>query len=62
MELGEVELETWDARTRGSGTRGLGDAWRLGNVMNKPDFCAEFVEYNNKDREENTVTHQESPP
>ena len=48
-----------DSGTRGlgdSGTRGLGDvglgeagfgdAWRLGDVMNKPDFCAEFVKYN----------------
>ena len=48
--------ETRDVGTRGlgdSGTRGLGDvglgevgfgdAWRLGDVMNKPDFCAEFV-------------------
>ena len=51
--------ETRDSGTRGlgdSGTRGLGDvglrevgfgdAWRLGDVMNKPDFCAEFVKYN----------------
>ena len=30
--------------TRTRGTRGLGDAWRL--VINKPDFCAEFVKYN----------------
>ena len=45
-----------DSGTRDSGTRGLrdvglgevgfGDAWRLGDVMNKPDFCAEFVKYN----------------
>ena len=32
--------------TRTRGTQGLGDAWRLGNVINKPDFCAEFVKYN----------------
>ena len=24
--------------TRGRGTWGLGDAWRLGDVINKPDF------------------------
>ena len=51
--------------TRGlgdSGTRGLGDAWILGNVMNKPYFWAEFVKYDYKHREENTVTYQESPP
>ena len=44
---------------------GLGDVGRgtrLGDVMNKPDFCAEFVKYNYKDREENTATYQESPP
>ena len=49
-------------RTQGRGTRGLGDAWRLGNVMNKPYFWVEFVKYDYKDREENTVTYQESPP
>ena len=49
---------TWDARLgdSGLGTRGLGDvglgevgfgdAWRHGDVMNKPNFCAEFVKYN----------------
>ena len=35
-----------DSGTRGRGTRRGGDAWRLGDVMNKPDFCAEFVKYN----------------
>ena len=47
---------TRDAGTRGLGDVGLGDvglgevgfgdAWRHGDVMNKPDFCAEFVRYN----------------
>ena len=66
--LGDVGLRDvgrGDSGTRGlgdSGTRGLGDAWRLGNVMNKPYFWAEFVKYDYKDREENTVTYQESPP
>ena len=36
--LGDVGLG--DARTRGRGTRGLGD------VINKPDFYAEFAKYN----------------
>ena len=30
----------------GLGNMGLRDAWRLGNVINKPDFWAEFVKYN----------------
>ena len=43
--------ELGDSGTRGLGDVGLrevgfGDAWRLGDVMNKPDFCAEFVKYN----------------
>ena len=58
--LGDVGLR--DVGRGDSGTRGLGDAWRLGNVMNKPYFWAEFVKYDYKDREENTVTYQESPP
>ena len=46
-ELGWDE-EMWDSGTRDAGTRrrgtrgrgmrGLGDAWRLGDVINKPDF------------------------
>ena len=60
VELGDVGLR--DVGRGDSGTRGLGDAWRLGNVMNKPYFWAEFVKYDYKDREENTVTYQESPP
>ena len=39
--LGEVGLENVGRRTRG-----LGDAWRLGDVINKPDFFAEIVKYN----------------
>ena len=39
--LGDVGLENVGRRTRG-----LGDAWRLGDVINKPDFCAEIVKYN----------------
>ena len=39
--LGEVGLENVGRRTQG-----LGDAWRLGDVINKPDFCAEIVKYN----------------
>ena len=44
---------------------GLGDVergTRLGDVMNKPGFCAEFLKYYYKDREENTPTYKESPP
>ena len=58
--LGDVGLR--DVGRGDSGTRGLGDAWILGNVMNKPYFWAEFVKYDYKHREENTVTYQESPP
>ena len=46
-ELGWDE-EMWDSGTRDAGTRrrgtrgrgmrGLGEAWRLGDVINKPDF------------------------
>ena len=32
--------------TRVRKTRGRGDSERLGGVMNKPDFGAEFVKYN----------------
>ena len=39
--LGDVGLENVGRRTRG-----LGNAWRLGDVINKPDFCAEIVKYN----------------
>ena len=34
-ELETWESETWDSETWDSGTRGLGDAWRLGNVINR---------------------------
>ena len=42
------DSEKWDSRTWDAGrrTQGLGDAWRLGDVINKPDFCAEIVKYN----------------
>ena len=43
---GTRERGTQDAGTRGRRTRGLGDAWRLGDVINKPDFFAEIVKYN----------------
>ena len=48
----------WGCGTRDAGSRdvelgvvGLGDMghsdpWRLGDLINKPDFCAEFVKYN----------------
>ena len=36
--LGDAEREDLDPRTRGRGMRGLGDAWRLGEVINKPNF------------------------
>ena len=39
--LGDVGLENVGRRMRG-----LGNAWRLGDVINKPDFCAEIVKYN----------------
>ena len=39
--LGDVEL-----RVVGLGDMGCGDPWRLGDLINKPDFCAEFVKYN----------------
>ena len=49
--VGDVGRGTRNAGTRGLGDVGLGevgfgDAWRHGDVMNKPDFCAEFVKYN----------------
>ena len=49
--LGDVGLRMWDAGTRGRGTLGRGtwglrDVWRLGDVINKPDFWVEFVKYN----------------
>ena len=58
-DVGVGDARLGDSGTRGlgdSGTRGLGDvgfgevgfgdAWRHGDVMNKPNFCAEFVKYN----------------
>ena len=48
MGRGNWDEEMWDSgtrdagtrrrKTRGRGMRGLGDAWRLGDVINKPDF------------------------
>ena len=39
--LGDVELGVV-----GLGDMGRSDPWRLGDLINKPDFCAEFVKYN----------------
>ena len=36
--LGDAGRGTRRRGTRGRGMRGLGDAWRLGDVINKPDF------------------------
>ena len=44
--LGEVGLGEVGLGNVGRRTRGLGDAWRLRDVINKPDFCAEIVKYN----------------
>ena len=44
--LGEVGLGEVGLENVGRRTRGLGDAWRLGDVINKPDFFAEIVKYN----------------
>ena len=41
--------------TRVRKTRGRGDSERLGGVMNKPHFGAEFVKYNVRWSEERCV-------
>ena len=43
--LGDVGLGDVGLGDVGRGDVGRGDAWRLGKVINKPDFCAEFVKY-----------------
>ena len=60
VELGDLGLRDVDAGTRGlgdSGTRGDSETWWINLI-----FWAEFLKYDYKDREENTVTYQESPP